>query len=67
MYDYEYISPIDPDEVIVPQKDFYLPDLIKRMSGLIDLNAVGSLSFNQSYFFTNHFPRELTPEEKVPE
>ena len=67
MYDYEYISPIDPDEVIVPQQDYSIPDMIERLTGLMDVSNLGSLSFNQSYFFTNHFPRELTAEETVPE
>lgn len=66
MYDYKYISMIDPDELIVPQNDYTIPAMLNSLSSETDLSNHGSMSFNHSYFFTNFFPRPMTQNEYVP-
>ena len=66
MYDYEFISMLDVDEIIVPQEDFTIPAMLDKVKLSHDLSSLGSMSFNHSYFFTNYFPRPMTPEEYVP-
>ena len=66
MYDYKFISMIDPDELIVPQEDYTIPAMLRKLSFTHDMSSLGSMSFNHSYFFTNFFPRPMTQDEYVP-
>lgn len=61
---------LDIDEVIAPQIDMNLPQMIK---GILeakvendDISDFSSLSFDHAYFFTGFFPRILDQSEMVP-
>ena len=66
MYDYRFISVIDPDEVLVPQMDTSLPSLLSRLTQDYDVWSYGAIKFNHSYMFDDFTPRPLEEGEFVP-
>ena len=67
MATHEFVAPVDFDEVISPQADGTLQDMVARIkTSVLDADKVGSIFFQQTFFFSEFFPRPLSKDEAVP-